>query len=47
MKVTSDVPPALTKGKGTPVGGILPLTTAKFIAACNAVTHVNQTARSI
>ena len=44
VNVTSDVPPALTNGKGTPVGGTQPLTTAKFIIACNAVTVVSPAA---
>ena len=41
IKATKDVPPALTKGKGTPVGGIVPVTTAKLTTVCTAIIETS------
>ena len=40
MNTTSAVPPALINGRGTPVGGILPLTTAILIKTWLAIIVV-------
>lgn len=38
IKTTSEVEPAEIKGSGSPVGGILPVTTATLIKNCAAIT---------
>ena len=38
---TNELPPALTKGSGNPVGGTAPHTTAAFISACIVMTAVS------
>lgn len=45
MNATRLLPPALMNGNGNPVGGIAPLTTAKFITLCTATIAVIPVAR--
>jgi hypothetical protein len=44
MLVTSELPPKLTKGSVTPVGGAIATTTAQWIIACSVISDVSPTA---
>ena len=44
---TKEEPPALIKGRGTPVTGIEPVTTAMFMMACIAIIEVIPTAKRV
>ena len=45
IKTTNEVEPADISGSGTPVGGIDPVTTARFINTCVAIILPIPTAR--
>lgn len=46
IKTISDVLPALKKGKGKPVGGMLPVTTAMLINTCTEITTATPQTKS-